>query len=236
MGIRGLAHMRFLVAAGISAAVLGGCAAGGQGNQDNPVARKLTWFSYIKGEDLQSRCAPGAPDRYRFVYNAVYVEQVRTYDIEPSPLPGHMRVTARVTDKPNLTTIEIDPHDPDLFEPWRAKRAEIDVPSAETDRLKHAVLADGLLTKAAPNRAVSSIEFYWAVSACIDGQFHLNAWVWPDDDFNKASFPKMLLSWDMTGVEVNQPRKTDEFEVYGAMQPDKGPEFANFFRLRFDKS
>mgnify|MGYP003348313436 CR=1 FL=1 len=180
---------------------------------------------------------PGAPDRYRFVYNAVYVEQVRTYDIEPSPVAGHTRVTARVTDKANLATVVVDPRFPDdVFEPWRANKAIIDIPQVEADRLKRAVLADGLVTKAAPNRAVTSIEFYWAVSACLDGQFKLNAWVWPNEDFDKAAFPQLLFNWDMTGVAVNKPRKTDEFSIYGRNYPDHGSEFANHFRLRFDES
>jgi hypothetical protein len=218
------------------AGLVAGCATSGHNNQDQPGARKFTWFSYVKGDDLRRTCVAGAPDRYRFVYNGVYVEQVRSYDIEPSPQPGLTRVTARVTEKANLATIVINPSNPDVFEPWRAKKAIIDLPQLEMDRLKRAVLSDGLSTKAAPRRAVTSIEFYWAVSACIDGKFHLNAWVWPNDDFNQASFPKMLFAWDMTGVAVNAPRKTTEFDIYGESTPSNGSEFVNHFRLRFDES
>ena len=217
------------------AMVLAGCAAGGQGIQDNPAARKLTWFSYIKGEDMRERCVPGASDAYRFVYNAVYVEQVRTYDIETSPVPGHMRMTARVTNKADLTTILIDPAQPDLLSPWRASKAQSDLPKIEVDRLKRAVLGDGLATRPAPSRSVSSIEFYWAVSACIDGQFHLNAWIWPNSDFDQAAFPKLLFAWDMTGIAINPPRKTDEVSVYGASQVYE-QRYANYFKLRFDQS
>lgn len=220
----------------VAAMLLSGCMAGGHEVQDQPGARKFTWFSYIKGEDLKKTCVAGAPDRYRFVYNAVYVEQVRTYDVEPSPLPGHTRVTARVTEKANLASMSFSSLNPDIFDPWRAKKAVIDLPPGGADRLKQAMLSDGFLTRAAPNRPITSIEFYWAVSACLDGKFHLNAWVWPNEDFDRASFPKMLFSWDMTDVAVNRPRKTDEISIYGSMQPDRGSEFANFFRLRFDES
>lgn len=227
---------RVIAGVALMAALLAGCATGGQGDQDQPGARKFTWFSYVKGEDQKRNCVAGAPDRYRFVYNAVYVEQVRTYDIEPGPQPGLTRVTARVTEKANLAAMTIDPSNLDVFGPWRAQKAVIDLPQAETDRLKRAVLADGFLTKAAPRRAVTSIEFYWAVSACIDGKFHLNAWVWPNEDFIQAAFPKMLFAWDMTGVAVNQPRKTTEFDIYGESRPSSGFEFPNHFRLRFDES
>lgn len=223
---RGIGHAAVLCAA------LGACTSIGQGLQDNPATRKFTWFSYVKGDDVHARCVPGAPDAYRFVYNGVYVEQVRTYDIDRSPQPGHMRMTARVTEKANLASLEIG-EPGDLFGPWKPKTAIVDLPQAEVERLKRALLADGFLTKPPPARAVTSIEFYWAVSACIDGQFRLNAYIWPSADFEQASFPKLLYAWDMTEVRVNPPRKTDEFSIYGRSMPEHS-EFANYFRLRFD--
>jgi hypothetical protein len=215
-----------------SVTALGACTSTGQGVQDNPVTRKFTWFSYAKGDDVRERCRPGAPDTYRFVYNGIYVEQVRTYDIQPSPTPGHMRMTARVTEQANLVSMEVG-EPADLLSPWKPKTAVVDLPQAEVERLKRALLADGFMTRPPPSRAVTSIEFYWAVSACLDGKFRLNAYVWPDGDFEKASFPKMLFGWDMTQVRVNPPRRADVFDVYGKSMPERG-EFANFFRLRFD--
>ena len=214
-------------------AVLAGCTSTGQGYQDNPVTRKLSWFSYIKGDDVRGRCQPGAPDAYRFVYNGVYVEQVRSYDIERSPLPGHMRMTARVTEKANLSEILLDPGAPDVLQPWRPKLAVADLPDAEILRLKQALLADGFLSRPVPTRGVTSIEFYWAVSACLDGRFRLNAYIWPTDEFKQASFPKLLFGWDMTGIAVNPPRPTDIFEVYRT-SPDDNHSIVNYFRLRFD--
>jgi hypothetical protein len=230
-GLRTLAFAATLV----GLAGLTGCTSPGQGYQDIPLARKLSWFSYVKGEDVRARCQPGAPDTFRFVYNAVYVEQVRTYDIEPSPEPGHMRMTVRVTEKANLSEILLDPGAPDLTRPWKPKIAVVDLPATEVARLKRALLADGFLTRPAPARSVSSIEFYWAVSACIDGQFRLNAYIWPSSEFNQASFPTLLFAWDMTQVAVNKPRKTDTLDIYGTTQ-ENDHEFVNYFKLRFDRS
>ena len=58
--------------------LLSGCERLGE---DHPVTRKLTWFSHLGGRDIRNSCVTGAPDRYRFVYNGIYVEQVRSYDI-----------------------------------------------------------------------------------------------------------------------------------------------------------
>ncbi len=210
------------------------CTSGGQGYQDNPAARKFTWFSYIKGEDLQSNCRPGAPDSYRFVYNGIYVEQVRSYDIEPAPDPKLARMTTRVTEKANLSNMELDMAHPDVFGPWRPKTAVIDLPASEIARLKQSLLASGFLTRPPPSRGVSSIEFYWAVSACLDGQFHLNAYVWPDAEFEQASFPKLLFAWDMTEVPVNKPRHADVMQVYNGISENDPYKLPNLFKLRFD--
>src|SRR5262245_6550826 len=52
-----------------------------RGDIDNPIIRKLSWFSYLDGTDIRTTCADGAPDGYRLVYNGRYEEQVRSYEI-----------------------------------------------------------------------------------------------------------------------------------------------------------
>ena len=49
--------------------------------EDQPVIRKFTWFSYIGADDIREKCKYSSNPQYRFVYNGVYNEQVRTYDI-----------------------------------------------------------------------------------------------------------------------------------------------------------
>src|SRR5690606_30490551 len=124
----------------------------------------------------------------------------------------------------------------DIFAPWRSKKAIIDLPATEGDRLKRALLADGLLTKAPPGRGVDSIEFYWVASGCLAGKFVLNAWVWPDQDIAALAFARHLAARDMTGVAVNPPRKTDTYAIYGTSDPNDAGDFNNYFRLRFDRT
>ncbi|WP_158046431.1 hypothetical protein [Skermanella pratensis] len=59
--------------------VLTGCASFGPDGDDG--ARKLTWFSYVNGEDLRAQCSVEAPDRYRLIYNAQASAQLRTYEV-----------------------------------------------------------------------------------------------------------------------------------------------------------
>ncbi|MDA0240525.1 MAG: hypothetical protein O3A84_10935, partial [Proteobacteria bacterium] len=71
---------------------------------DHPITRKFSWFSYVGGEDIRTACVTGAPDRYRFVYNAVYNEQVRSYDLVASPEPGRFDLKAAVSGEANLSS------------------------------------------------------------------------------------------------------------------------------------
>ena len=68
-------HMlRVLVKVTLMAYVVGGCSYYGspQSDIDNPAVRKVAWFSYLDGNDIRERCAPGAHDRFRLVYNGQY--------------------------------------------------------------------------------------------------------------------------------------------------------------------
>src|ERR1700751_6126832 len=52
-----------------------------RGDIDNPVVRKVSWFSYLDGTDIRAACTEGAQDRYRLVYNVRYEEQLRSYEV-----------------------------------------------------------------------------------------------------------------------------------------------------------
>lgn len=208
--------------------ILGACARLGE---DHPITRKLNWFAHLGGEDIRQACQAGAPDRYRFVYNGIYVEQVRSYDIMATNAPAYHRLKVAVAEKANISEIITELARPDIFQPWRP-RIGSRILSADTVRnIKTVLDGDEFFTSAPPERGISSIEFYWGVSACLAGEFYFNAYVWPSERFRKLAFPALLKSWDKTQISINPPRKASEFDVYGTYQQEK---FRNFFTLHFD--
>src|SRR5689334_8870610 len=54
-------------------------------NVEQPVVRSLSWFSYVAADDIRADCRPGSRDRMRLVYNALWEEQVRTYELFLQP-------------------------------------------------------------------------------------------------------------------------------------------------------
>ena len=196
----------------------------------DPVAFKFSYFSYLNGDDIRSQCAIGGPAMLRFVYNGIYTEQVRTYDLVPNRRESGLFVLeTRVRSEADFSSIKTDLSWPDLFAPWRPVESLVKLSTEDVQSLKRALTSSGFFGKPVFLGNVSSIRFYWLVSGCIEGTFHLRAFVWPEDAFHGADFPKLLSSWDRTGIPVNPPRTTSLFQVYGTTDAEEHP---TFFTIR----
>ncbi len=200
-----------------------------QGGNEHPVIKKFTWFSYVASEDIRKKCNYTKSSQYRFVYNGVYNEQVRTYDISDVG-EGRYKIKINVTEEADVSSIVFHLDDPDLFRPWRPKTSVTNVSAKEIDMLNMALTDVGFFDTPPPSINLSSISFYWLVSSCIDGEFQQNAYLWPEEEFKKAAFPKLLSIWDYTDIPINPPRETSDFSIYGTAE---AMDFRNHFNLKF---
>jgi len=205
-----LVQPRRWILAGLFAAVLAACAA--QGPVDDPIARNLSWYGYLGGEDIRAACGPGAADRYRFVYNAVWGEQTRTYDV--TARPGGGVEIARVFGSANL--LSLDPFDPQG--PWRGQRSEVALDAAAFGRVARLLPGE---EAARPGTWLRSEDFYWIASACRDGRFILQAWDSDTRDFDGLPFLKALLPADRTGV-APRPWKRMELPPFDPVRTRRG--------------
>lgn len=203
--------LRLAAPAFLIASITGACAyTGGY----NPIERKLTWFSYLDGDDLRERCRAGAPDAARFVYNAVDIEQIRTYDLQAEPRTGEHRLTARVIGEAKLSKLSLGSGE-GLMAPWQGEIRTTILGDTDLDVLWRALKQDDAFRPLEARLHLQSWQFYWLVAVCRDGAFAYKAYKWPSPAFQALSFPNLLFAWDMTGVPVNQPRQTSAKMVYG---------------------
>jgi len=196
--------MRALLASALLALALGaGCTYGG-GDIAEPFQRKFQWFSYVGGDDLKAECAPGRAPRYRFVYNATWEQQVRAYELERLQ-PGEggllrvhvLRGGARIlqywifdtASSPAATTITRD----------------VRISEEQYLALIRAAEASGFGAPSPAGLQLPSWDFYWVVSACADGRWHLNAWRQGQPGWDKLTFDRVLFTIDPTGVPVRRP-------------------------------
>ena len=188
----------------------------------HPVPFKFTYFSYLNGDDIRSQCAKRGHDILRFVYNGIYTEQVRTYDLVPNRREsGRFILDLRVSREADVSFITGELYRPDLFAPWRPVVSRVSLTSDDFQRLKRALTSSGFFAKPVFFGNLSSIKFYWLVSGCVDRKFHLRAFVWPEGSFIRADFPRLLLSWDRTNIPVNPPRAASLFQVYGTTNAEE---------------
>lgn len=193
---RRLIALAVLIGLGTAA---GACAY--HGNFDDPIQRRLQWFSFLDGGDIRADCAAGKPDRYRLVYNARFAEQVRAYEVTADG-GGGAYLTARARGPySNLLLFRLE----DPLAPFRWARSEAKLSPAEFQAFKAALAADGFLAAPPVGERYSSERFYWVASGCVDGTHHFGAWRYPSDRFAAMTVPGFLFERDKTGVPVNTP-------------------------------
>ncbi|MGE5547210.1 MAG: hypothetical protein ACM33T_09950 [Solirubrobacterales bacterium] len=175
---------------------ISGCAYQG-GDIGNPLTRKFHWFSFIEGEDIRASCAPGTPDRYRVVYNGIYDEQLRIYELD-----GLRRVLVANVTHPGVEPLTA----PDILEPWRAATSRRQLDAAAYESLVAAFAASGMFEPPPVGLELPARSYFWTAAMCKDGRYAFTAWKAPSPAFDRLSFPARLFELDDTGVAVNAPK------------------------------
>ena len=168
---------------------------------DNPLGRSFGWFSYLDAADIRDRCSGSAGERYRLVYNAVWGEQVRSYDIAVEPGGASAILAARVFFPENLSEINLlDP-----LELYRGHTGTAALTAADITAFRESLRVSNFDAPTPRGLILPSNGFYWVVAACRDGVFHYSAYVYPSASFTGIRFDRWLFAHDTTGVAVVPP-------------------------------
>jgi hypothetical protein len=168
------------------------------GDIGDPLTRKAHWFSFVEGEDIRASCAAGTPDRYRLVYNGIYDEQLRIYEVD-----ALRRILAiHVTQPGNAGRLSTG----DLTAPWRALEEKVQLDQPTYDRLVQSFAQGGMFAPPPVGLELPSRSYFWTAAICKDGQYGFTAWKYPSAAFDRLGFDQNLFALDPTGVAVNQPK------------------------------
>ncbi|GEM_PF-278588 len=187
---------RGAMAAAMAASLLALAGCGSVGPTDNPLARKLTWFSYLNGDDLRSRCGKDGADRFRLIFNADYNRHVRTYDVVGDPDRGGAAVEAHVIEATDLARMTLT----DPFSAARGRTATLQLTAAQYDNFIGRLRDDGAFDPPPQGLRLPSNGFYWLINGCRAGQWFFTAFPYPSSRFTDARFPELLRGLDPTGV------------------------------------
>ena len=193
------------------------------GDVDNPVFRKFQWFSYIEGEDFRNSCVHASSDRYRLIYNGVYTEQVRIYDVSTTSKILHTQILSAE----ELRNVSVDSWG-GLLDPWRGKIQDVNLNTSDLEGLVQDLESSGLFTKVNVGEELSSKGFFWTIAACHEGRYHFSGFMWPSEDWDKLGFGERLFALDRTGIPVNEPRKTDTRRRMGQSTQSHRPPVTQF--------
>ena len=167
----------------------------------DPLVGRVSWFAYLAGDDIKAACAADAPARYRFVYNAVFDEQVRSYDLVRTETGA--KLTVNVSGG-GIRLVEFAVGA--SLRPETVKRmVEVDLDRAAYLELIRQVEADGFGAPPPEGLRLPSYDFYWAVSACAGGRFHFNVWRNETPGFAALRFPGLLFAQDTTTIPPAKP-------------------------------
>ncbi|MCF8482670.1 MAG: hypothetical protein K9H25_19785 [Rhodospirillum sp.] len=201
---------------------LGACAS--SGDIDNPAERRLSWYSHLNGDDIRAACQPGAPDHLRAIFNGVYSEEVRLYEIRT--LGEDRSLSSRVIGPADLTTLAKVGGLSSLFDPWRGTSRVHALDGEGWASLREALKADGLGEAPPEGLEVRSDRFYWVVVGCLDGAMVFNAWADPSDRFAALTFDDVLVALD----KPENPLPRYEKAMRGSLEAQRRQDF--LFRLR----
>jgi hypothetical protein len=184
-------------------------------NVDQPVVRSLNWFGYVAAEDIRAACRPGSRNRLRLVYNALWEEQVRTYEIflQPDGTAG-LNVGVLVDQGPatDVSSITIGAVG-DLTRPWRMRRGQRLLTAAQTGDLMGALQASAAFGPPRDGLRLPDNDFWWTVASCRDGVWGFQAYHYPTDRFANVRFAEKLFALDSVAVAVNRPRNLEPAEL-----------------------
>jgi hypothetical protein len=181
-----------LAAAWVS--LLSGCASLGPAGEKD--ARKLTWFSYVNGEDLRAKCSSDEPDRYRLIYNSKENAQLRTYEVRGSEPRaggeagadggsgvgsgvGGALVEARIIPADALWR-----HDPeDTLAAGQSASMRLYLSPDQFQKLTSRLAESGVFDGSSMELHSRPGGVFWLASGCHEGSYFLTAFSNPSDRF-----------------------------------------------------
>ena len=173
---------------------------------DPPIVRSFNWFAFVGGDDIRANCGKDGRNRMRLVYNAIYSEQVRTYELFLQP-DGTTGLGIGVLADQGVVSNLLMNNGGDVLKPWSMKRGERILNPGETRDLMALFQESAAFGPPRDGQRLPDVDFWWTVASCRDGVWGFQAYHYPTDGFANVRFAQKLFSFDTVPVPVNPPRK-----------------------------
>jgi hypothetical protein len=144
------------------------------------------WLGYFQGDDLQSSCEAGAPDRLRLITRAGRGADFQAVEMIGNPAGGALLVHHRVGPA-DLAYAR-------LPESWRKREQQMMLSPREFAAVVYWLDRLGMLSPGVGTRAGPDGDLEWLISGCLDGSWFQNSW-------------QPAGTGDGAGIEIRQDRR-----------------------------
>ena len=183
---------------------------------EQPVVRSFNWFAYVAADDIRSACEPGGRNRVRLIYNGVWEEQVRTYEIFLQP-DGTAGLDIGVLNDQGrggeLTYLSLGGDGSNITAPWRMRKGQRILSAGETSEIVGLLQASAAFGPPRDGMRLPDNDFWWTVASCRNGVWGFQAYHYPTDAFAKVKFAEKLFALDNVPIAINRPRKLEPSEL-----------------------
>ena len=173
---------------------------------DPPIVRSFNWFAFVGGDDIRGNCGKDGRNRMRLIYNAIYSEQVRTYELFLQPGGTTGLGIGVLADQGAVSNLLMN-NGGDALKPWSMKHGERILNAGETRDLMALFQASAAFGPPRDGLRLPDVDFWWTVASCRDGVWGFQAYHYPTDGFANVKFAQKVFSFDSVPVPVNPPRK-----------------------------
>ena len=177
---------------------------------EQPIVRTFNWFSYVAADDIRSACQPEGRNRVRLIYNAIWEEQVRAYEIflQPDGTAGlDIGVLNDQGHGGNLSSLSLGGDGSNVTAPWRMRKGQRLLSTDETRELVGLLQASAAFGPPRDGLRLPDNDFWWTVASCRNGVWGFQAYHYPTDGFANVKFAEKLFALDNVPIAVNRPRK-----------------------------
>jgi hypothetical protein len=179
---------------------------------DQPLVQSLNWFAFVGADDIRQTCRPGGRSQIRLIYNALWEEQVRIYELflQPDGTAGlAIRVIANQSPANNIVIYSLN----DVSGPWSTHKTDRILTVAETSGLMASLQASSAFGPPRDGLRLPDNDFWWTVASCRNGIWGFQAYHYPTDHFANAQFIARLFALDSVKVPINKPRNLEPAEL-----------------------
>lgn len=168
----------------------------------NPIERKMGWFTYLAGDDMAASCQPTSPTKIRVINNVGYYDHVGAYNLTFLSKGDAILVSDRFG-RVNFVNLSVS----DPLKPARGIQKSVNLSRENAETLKQVVTTSRLFTSDFDTMRAWSAQHYRVFMLCDQGKmsFYADKFPWNENDAGQAATALFDLIQALDPIDIDFP-------------------------------